>query len=96
MPEEVEVAYTVKELIKGLSDRIDGFMTMMASKADQTVVSQAQIRIDNHETRLAAVEHELKATAEHSSASSDFKRWLVPVILSLATVTALVVQVFHL
>ena len=96
MPDEVEVAYTVKELIKGLSDRIDGFMQMMATKADQAQVAQAMIRIDAHETRLAKVEHEQETMAKHSSAKSDFKRWLIPVILSGATIAVLVIQVFHL
>lgn len=96
MPEEVEVYYTVKELIKGLSDRIDGFMQMMATKADQAQVAQAMIRIDAHETRLARVEHEVEAAAKHSSATSEFKRWLIPVVLSACTIAVLVIQVFHL
>lgn len=96
MDNELEVSYSVKELIKGLSDRIDAFMQMMANKADQSTVAQVQLRIDQHETRLARIEHHQENEAKQDSASSEFKRWLIPVLLSIVPVAVLLMQVFHL
>lgn len=95
MPDEIEVGYSVKELIKGLSDRIDSFMQMMASKADQTAVSQVQVRVDNHESRILTLEHEAASSAKNTSAKSEFRRWVIPVILSLVTAGVLILQVLH-
>lgn len=97
MPEEAEiaVAYTVKELIKGLSDRIDGFMQMMASKADQSTVSQVQLRQDNHEVRIARLELDMENQAKNVTAKSEFRRWAIPAIASIGAVAVTIFQVWH-
>lgn len=95
MPEEVEVYYTVKELIKGLSDRIDGFMQMMASKADQATVSQVQLRQDNHEVRIAKLEFDVENSVKTNTAKREFRRWVIPAVASVGAVAVTIFQVWH-
>lgn len=95
MPEEVEVYYTVKELIKGLSDRIDGFMQMMGQKADQATVAQIMLRQDQHEVRIAKLELDSEFKTKTSTAKQEFRRWVVPVVASCAAVGVTIFQVWH-
>lgn len=95
MPDEVEVYYTVKELIKGLSDRIDGFMQMMGQKADQATVAQMMLRQDQHEVRIAKLELTQETAAKSSTAKQEFRRWIIPALASVGAVAVAVFQVWH-
>ena len=96
MPDDAEVSYTVKELLEKLDRRIGEFMSLLSSKADQTTVALLAQRVDKHEIRITELEHDGKAKAERNRTALEFRRWLVPVCLSVVPVAILVVQVFHL
>ena len=95
MPDEIEVSYTVKELLKGISDRIDGFMAIVGSKANQADVAHAFERIDGLDNRVTTIEHTHQAAKQSSSAKREFRRWAVPTLASLAAVIVTLIQVFH-
>src|SRR6185312_6259411 len=95
MPDELEVSYSVKELLQQLNMRIDAFMTLLASKADQSSVIHVSDRIDQLEPRVTNLENIQKFQARHSSARQEFRRWIVPTLISLAAVAAAVFQVVH-
>lgn len=95
MPDEPEVSYTVKELLSQLNSRIDAFMTLLGSKADQTVVAHVVERVDQLDTRVGVLETDGKATAKHFTAKQDFRRWVVPTVISVAAVVVAILQAVH-
>ena len=95
MSDEIEIGYSVKELLKGLSDRIDGFMALLGSKADAASVAHAMERIDGLDNRVKDLEHISKSGKALDRARQEFRRWAVPVLLSTATTLVLVFQVIH-
>lgn len=95
MSDEAEVSYTVKELLSQLNSRIDAFMTLLGSKADQSAVAHLSERVDVHENRLSTLEHDGKAKDAHRSAAQEFRRWIVPTALTLVMVGVMVWQAVH-
>jgi hypothetical protein len=96
MSDDAEVSYTVKELLKQLSDRIDTFMSLIGSKADQASVAQLHDKVEQVEARVTTVEHTLKANDNHTRANQEFRRWAWPVAISVLTALILILQAFHL
>jgi excinuclease UvrABC nuclease subunit len=93
---EASVSYTVKELLQQLNNRIDAFMTLLGSKADQSSVAHVNERVDQLEPRVTTLEQHRASQLNHSTAKREFQRWAIPVALSLATVAVMLMQVFHL
>ena len=95
MGDEVEVSFTVKELLQDLNRKIDGFMQLLASKADVSSVAHAHERIDQAENRILTIEHKQQENERHGSARREFRRWVVPVVIAMATAAVMVLQVFR-
>lgn len=90
-----EVTYSVKELIQGLSEKIDLFMSLLGNKADQSSVAHANERIDGIDRRLTAIEHSSQANDKSARASQEFRRWMAPVLLSIAMIAVTLFQALH-
>lgn len=92
---EVEISFSVKELLQQLNTRIDAFMTLLASKADQSSVAHVAERVDKLDTRVTKIEHTEQDRTSHRSAATEFRRWFVPVLISLMTAAVLIYQVLR-
>lgn len=86
---DAEVTYTVKELLTDLNRKIDGFMTLLASKADTSAVEHLASRVDVHDERLRTLE----SHDQHVELTRDWKRWAIPTLISLAATIAIIVSV---
>jgi len=71
------VKYTVKELLQEIRDSVRALDVKLDAKADRTEVS-------GHEARIAAVEIDVRLLKEQHSHSTDLRRWLVPLVVSIA------------
>lgn len=91
MSEEPEISYSVRELIERLDRKIDGFLSIMTSKADRSDVALQGKALMDHEARIAAIENRLTNDEKVIQSKRDWKRWRVEILATivLAAVTAI-------
>lgn len=86
--EEVQVTYTLREVLADINRKLDSLTVMLAGKADSS-------RVDELDSRVRAVE----AAQEHGRKSRDerahAREWLIPVLLTAVIVVITVIQFFH-
>jgi hypothetical protein len=89
--EEPEIAYSVRELIERLDRKIDGFLSIMTSKADRSDVALQGKTLTDHETRIRALESRVANDEKAIASKRDWRRWRVEILATivLAGVTAL-------
>lgn len=102
MPEGVEhmdeehqpyIAFTVKELLVQINQRLDTMTTMLANKADRGEVISLADRVDQLTDRLTTMEHSHQLEEKHHENTTTRFRWVIDAAIALLAVAALVASI---
>lgn len=93
-PVEPQVTYSVKEILDRIESKMDGFVQGLAAKADANALVLLSQQVDQHATDIAGLKSRLDAAEQEARAKSDWRRWLIPVVLSIVSTAAFVLTFF--
>jgi hypothetical protein len=96
MPDDPQISYSVKEVLDRIERKMDGFVNALGAKADMAALSRAFERIDTLEEDLRLLKAELDSANRHVQWKQEFRRFVAPFLVSVATLLVFFFQVFHL
>lgn len=91
MPVEPQVSYSVKEILDRIEGKVDTLVAGLASKADVSALIALGQQVDQHSRLLDQLSQRLKDTDETAAAKQDWRRWIIPTILSLVATAAMII-----
>lgn len=94
MPVEPQVSYSVKEILDRIEGKMDSFTAGLAAKADASAVVQLQQIVDGNTNQLTDIQGRLTAAEKRAAARMDYRRWLIPTIISIVSLLAYLLPVF--
>jgi len=95
LPVEPQISYSVKEILKRIEDKVDDLIRGLAFKADTSHVESLNQRVDRAEDRITAIEHRNQSRDEHERGHAEWKRWLIPTVLTAALTVATILSLLH-
>ncbi len=87
---EPVIAYSIRELLKRMDEKLDGIVNAMVTKVDRAEFARLQEDVREHQLRLAALE----ADKQSAKAARDTRRWMIGTIMAAVTAIGAVVVVF--
>lgn len=95
----VNVSYTVKELFEDIKRELENLGRKLDSKADRAELLELSREVANIRTQFVALQNavnEVETTssvhAQADQALQEWKRWVIPTVLTLAALALGVVQ----
>ena len=95
----VNVSYTVKELFEDIKRELENLGRKLDSKADRAELLELSREVANIRTQFVALQNavnEVETTtsvhAQADQALQEWKRWIIPTVLTLAALALGVVQ----
>lgn len=82
------ITYSVKELLTDITRKLDNALAAIAAKADT-------VRVDAIEKDVQFLMSHVKTTKETASLRVEWRRWFIPVLLSVVMAVATIVSMFH-
>jgi hypothetical protein len=98
----VNVSYTVKELFEDIKRELENLSVKLDSKADRVELLELSREVANIRTQFVALQNavtEVETTntvhVQAAKAQEEWKRWVVPTLMTLALLALGVIQSFR-
>lgn len=95
MADEPVVTYTVSELLKQIDGKLERLFDKLASKADQAAVDALSRQMQNHDEQIRTLMDAYQGEARERREKAEWRKWIIPVLLSLLTVVMMAFQAWH-
>jgi uncharacterized protein YhaN len=96
--DEPVIAYSVKDILTemraDITNKLDRLFDLLALKADKGDLAALQQKVDAHDLHLAQIQGELDRAHNHVAWRSEWRRWLIPTILSVAMIAIMIASMF--
>jgi hypothetical protein len=85
---EPTISYSVKDILSRVEGKLDAALIAVATKAEHADVAKL-------ETRVRELERSEAARSQAGHRMADFRRFLIPTVISAIAALAYIAQVFH-
>lgn len=95
MADEPMVSYPISEVLRQISDKIDRLGDLLTLKADKAELEALTVRVTANEQQVKVLLAANVAEATNVKARQEWRKWIVPVVLSVLTIVVMALQIWH-
>jgi hypothetical protein len=92
---EPTVNIPISELLRKIDEKIDKLIDALSTKADKAELHALAVKVDSHDDQLKTLLAANVAAANERKSQTEWRRWMIPIVISVASVIATALQVWH-